>query len=522
MTLKRPLTSSTHRYLIRISLSVLLLLAWNSRADVSLPAIFSDHMVLQADVAARVWGWAAPGEQVSVTIGNKTQSAIADAAGKWTVKLKSLKSLRTSAQPGTLMVKGATNTLVVHDVLVGEVWLGSGQSNMEWPVKQAKNFPLEQTRAEFPQIRMFIVQRHPSTNALDDVTGRWEVCTSNTVGNFSAALYFFGRELHQALKRPVGLIHSSWGGTPIQPWMPLETLQAYPGYAALLERKQKEIVAWPVREKQILASIRAWEAEAASATNKTMRPKPWNPGPPDSGQYLPTGLYNGMIHPLIGYALRGVVWYQGESNANDGSAGAVDYTDLQGRMIAGWRAAWAMPKLPFLFVQLPNWNNPGDASKCGWAFFREAQAGNLNIPHTGMAVTIDIGEADSIHPRNKQDVGHRLAMCALADVYRRNNLASGPHYAQHKVRGAEIILSFRHTDGGMVAKGGDLKSFVVAGADRKWHPAKALIAGGRVVVSAPEVTAPLAVRYAWADNPDCNLYNGAGLPAAPFRTDDWE
>jgi sialate O-acetylesterase len=185
-------------------------------------------------------------------------------------------------------------------------------------------------------------------------------------------LYFFGRELHQTLKQPVGLIHSSWGGTPIQPWMPLAALRAYPGYAALLERKQKEIAAWPERERQILAAIRAWEAEAA--TNPPMKLKPWNPGPPDSGQYLPANLYNGMIHPLIGYALRGVVWYQGESNADGGAAGAADYADLQGRMIAGWRAAWAKPKLPFLFVQLPNWNNPGDASKCSWAFFREGQA----------------------------------------------------------------------------------------------------------------------------------------------------
>lgn len=487
-------------------------------ADVRLPAILSDHMVLQGGERLPVWGWAVPGEKVRVQIGGQTLIAIADGGGKWQVELDPLK---TGAKL-TLTVDSG-NFITVRDVLVGEVWLGSGQSNMGLRVSGANDFAGEKARADQPEIRMFTVTSKTSPMPLADCQGAWQVCGSNTVGNFSAALYFFGRELHKRLQVPVGLIHSSWGGTPIHPWMPLDVLQAYPGYAALLERKKRELAAWPAREKQLQADLRAWElADDAAKTAHTPEPvKPWNPGPPDSGQYLPAQLYNAMIHPLIPYRLRGVVWYQGESNAGGGAAGAADYTDLQSRLIAGWRQAWGAGDLPFYYVQLPNWNNDADQAGTSWAYFREGQANVLRVPHTGMAVTLDIGEANNIHPKNKQETGRRLALLALAETYHLPVVCAGPQFAGCETNGAELTILFTHTDGGLVARGGSLTGFAVAGSDGKWHAAAARIAGDAVVVSAAEVPAPVAARYGWANNPTVNLYNGSGLPAGPFRTDHW-
>ena len=487
-------------------------------ADVRLPAIFSDHMVLQAEGPVSVWGWASPGERVSVSIAGQTQTANADASGKWRVTFSPLERTSTAA---TLTVKGR-NTLVVEDVLVGQVWLGSGQSNMELLVRRAKGFTREQADAKFPEIRMFTVKKAASTNELSDVTGSWSVCSSNTVGNFSATLYFFGRELHLQLRQPVGLIHSSWGGTPIQTWMPRDAIQSSPHHVAMLERKRQELAAWPERERQIQASIRAWEAEAAAGTNKNLRAKPGNPGRPDASQSMPTRLYNGMIHPLVGYRIGGVLWYQGEANARAGETGATVYADLQTRLITGWRMVWGVPDLPFLFVQLPNFDDPRDSTGTSWAFFREAQARTLAVPNTGMAVTIDIGEANDIHPKNKQDVGQRLALLALGDVYKAKPSARSPMFRRQTIQGNEVQLKFSDAEGGLVARGGKVTGFVVAGADQKWLPATARIKGDGVVVSSTEIEVPIAVRYGWADNPECSLYNRAGLPVAPFRTDSWK
>jgi sialate O-acetylesterase len=481
-------------------------------ANLKLPALFTDHMVLQSGEPVPVWGWASPGEKISVEIGGQKFATAADANGEWRVRLKPL----TTGAHLTLTVRGA-NTMVVNDVLAGEVWLGSGQSNMGLRVREANNFDAEKAAADFPEIRMFTVAAKASTNAQDDCRGSWQVCNSNTIGNFSAALYFFGREIHKQLKVPVGLIHSSWGGTPIQPWMPLSVLTNYPGYAALLERKKNEIVTWPAREKQIQADIQAWEvADAvAKAAHQPEPLKPWMPGSPDSGHYMPGQLYNAMIHPLIRYRIRGAVWYQGEANAGGGAAGAADYTDLQSRMIAGWRQAWSIGDFPFYFVQLPNYSNDS------WAFFREGQASILKVPNTGMAVTIDIGDAANIHPKNKQEAGRRLALIALANVYLQPVVFQGPQFAKAEAAGAVLKIYFQHTDGGLLAQAGALKSFTITGADKKWHPADATIAGDTVMVSSRKVPVPVAVRYDWAGNPDGNLYNGAGLPTMPFRTDRW-
>jgi len=481
-------------------------------ADVKLPALISDHMVLQSGEPVQLWGWAKPGEAVSVEIGGQHLTTLADANGNWRVMLEPLK---TGARL-TLTVQG-TNKVVIRDVLAGEVWLGSGQSNMGLQVKSANNFEAEQAAADLPDIRMFTVAAHSSATPIEDCKGSWQVCNSNTLGNFSAALYFFGREIHQRLTVPVGLINASWGGTPIQPWMPFAVLKTYPGYAALLDRKQKEIAAWPARKKQIQTDLKAWEIADAAAkhANQPEPVKPWMPGSPDSGQYMPGQLYNAMIHPLIRYRIRGAIWYQGEANAGGGAAGATDYTDLQSRMIAGWRQVWGFGDFPFYFVQLPNYQNDS------WAFFREGQANILKVTNTGMAVTIDIGEANNIHPKNKQEAGRRLGLIALANAYHQTVVFQGPQFVKTGTSGGALNIYFQHAEGGLVARDGALKGFAIAGADKKWHPAAAAVGGDVVRVSSPDVLVPVAVRYDWSGNPDGNLYNGAGLPAMPFRTDRW-
>lgn len=485
--------------------------------DVRLPAILSDHMVLQAGLPVSVWGWADPAEEVTVSIGGRTERTVANAAGKWEVKLPALEQ---TPAPATLTVSGR-NTLKVEDVLIGEVWLGSGQSNMQLPVSRSKDFPKEKVNARFPAIRMFTVGSRASEKPGDDVKGSWEVCSPETVARFSATLYFFGREVHQHLRVPVGLVNVSWGGTPIQSWMPLDSLKASPNHDALMERKKQEIAAWPERSRQIQAAIRAWEEEAAKGTKSNMRMKPGNPGPPDSVHYLPGRLYNGMIHPLIGYRMRGVLWYQGEANARDGATGAAFYADLQPRLFASWRSAWGVPDLPFLFVQLPNYDDAIDPTKVSWAYFREAQSRALSVSNTGMAVTIDLGEAGDIHPKNKQDVGHRLASIALADVYHLDMPSRGPVFHQKTLEGGEVRLSFSHSEGGLMARGNEVSGFLIAGADREWYPAAARVEGGDIVVSSPKIRTPVEVRYGWANNPECNIYNRAGLPLVPFRTDSW-
>jgi sialate O-acetylesterase len=486
-------------------------------ADVRLPAIFSDHLVLQAEAPLKIWGWADPAEAITVTIAGQTQTTTADAAGEWQVVLTPLPG---SAVPATLTVRGR-NQVTVGDVLLGEVWLGSGQSNMELKTKQAQNFGQEQAGANFPQIRQFTVRRNARPDAVAEVQGEWQVCSPSTVGEFSAVLYYFGRELHQELRRPVGLINSSWGATPIQTWMPLEAVQSAPGYAAFLEKKAREVAQWPEQERRILEGIRAWETETAKTPGQPKRPKPWNPGPPNAGQQMPAGNYQGMIHSLSRFRLRGLLWYQGENNARDGAAGAAEYADLLTRLITSWRAAWARPDLPFLFVQLPNFTEPRDPTGVSWAWFREAQARVLATPHTGMAVTIDVGEPDQIHPRNKQAVGHRLALLALADVYQRDVAAHGPLFERYWVQGDAIHLAFKNAAGGLVPKGDQVSGFVIAGADRTWHPATVRMEGEHLVLSSLAVPAPVAARYGWVNNPACNLYNRADLPLVPFRTDSW-
>ena len=494
------------------------------QAELKLPAVIGDHMVLQQRQRNLIWGQDTAGTKVTVSFAGRSLSTTTGADGRWSVTLAALPA---NATPQTLAIIGSTRR-EIQDVLIGEVWLCSGQSNMQLGIDQAQDGAKEIAAANFPNIRLLLVPNSGKPEPQLDQSGAWKVCTPENVAQggwsgFSAAGYFFGRELHHNLNVPVGLIEATWGGTPIQPWMPLGALKAYPGYAALMDRKQKEIAGWPAREKQLEADIKSWELATAQAeaAHQAVPPKPWNPGPPDSEQYMPAQLYNAMIHPLVNFRIRGVLWYQGEANAGEGLSGARDYTDLQSRMIAGWRRDWGLGNFPFFFVQLPNWINNDDRSQTSWAYFREGQARVLKSPNTCMAVTIDIGDPEDIHPKNKQEVGRRLALLALKNVYHQRVVCQGPEYRKDKSKGPKLKIYFHHTDGGLVVHGGKLNGFVIAGADRQWHSADARIEGDTIFVSSKEVPQPVAARYDWANDPEGNLYNGAGLPAMPFRTDNW-
>ncbi|MFM8620013.1 MAG: sialate O-acetylesterase [Opitutaceae bacterium] len=478
------------------------------RADVRLPAIFSDHLVLQRDVAVPVWGWADPGEKVSVAFGGRTVESVAGADGSWMAKIG---PLTATATPGTLAVKGR-NEIVIHDVLVGEVWLGSGQSNMAMTVSRSADFPAEQPAAKFATIRMFKEESARAASPQREGKGKWVICTPETVGNFSAALYFFGREIHRSIGTPVGLINSSVGGTPIESWIAEAAQRAAPelkGFFAGAD-KPREVSAEERRAYE--ASLAKWE-EAVKAGKKTKGKAPRRPQDPAEVANRKSdigGLFNGKIAPLIPYALRGLLWYQGEANTFPGKA---DFYEAQLRLLVNdWRARWG-GEIPFAWAQLPNFTGTGR----DWPAVREAMRNTLALPRTGMAITIDVGEANDIHPTNKQEVGRRLALWALGAVYRREVPAvSGPLPNGHEARDGAITVRFQHANGGLVAKDGALRGFEIAGADGKWVPAESRIAGDNVTVSSSAVPKPAAVRYAWANLPEVSLYNGAGLPASPF------
>ncbi len=653
------------------------------QAEIKPASMFSDHMVLQRNLPIPIWGTAAPGETVTVTLGADKQALKAGPDGKWMVRL--------APQPATinltLTIEGsATATPVVFkDVLIGEVWVCSGQSNMEFPVARALNGLKEASEANYPQLRLFQVDHVTPSAPQTSVAGQWRVCNPATIKTFSAVGYFFGRELQSYLNVPVGLIHTSWGGTPAEAWTRLGVLQADPDYAEIVKRraqvfspeyaaKQEEFKKisenWTKQIDQLLtapgkpgvdwfksdAVLKDWQPIEASGTwevkanlkmdgvvwyrkvvevpaemasqettlslgavddldftwvNGTLvghtgkdTPSFWmvsrfykvpagtlKPGPNvimvrviDHGgggglvglpgemtlstasgasislagtwqywieknlglrpemlgklQNTASVLYDGMIAPIIPYGIRGAIWYQGESNASR----AWQYRKLFPDMIRNWRQDWGQGDFPFYFVQLANFRKRlAEPAESDWPELREAQLKTLSLPNTGMAVTIDIGDGDDIHPINKQDVGKRLALWALAQDYgvkvpdgflgtlpvlkshfQKPIVHSGPLYKSMKVEGATVRLAFTHVGGGLKIKGnGPLKGFAVAGADKKFVWAEARLSDNTVVVRNVNVPNPVAVRYNWADNPEGNLYNAEGLPASPFRTDDW-
>ncbi len=457
-----------------------------------------------------------------MTLGGQTKSATAAADGKWSVRLDALQA----GGPLQLQAKGDKNTVTVSDVLVGEVWLCSGQSNMEMSVWGVANKDAEIAAAKYPQIRMYFIDHVPAKEPQAQRKGHWAVCSPQSVGNFSAAAYFFGRELHKQLNVPVGLINSSWGGTPVQTWTSIKAHEAVPELKPMVAdlRRQEQSYASGQMKAQYEKRLADWEkaAAAAKASGKPFKDqKPRQPEDPALSPWAPAALYNGMIAPLAPYAIRGATWYQGESNA-----GSPIYGIQLTALIANWRDDWKQGDFPFLFVQLPNYmdrqTQPSE-SVGGWPLEREQFLKMLDtVKNTGMAVTIDIGEAENIHPKNKQDVGRRLAQWALAKTYGKDVVASGPLYKSSRQEDGKIVVEFNY-GGGLAACDGDkLTGFAIAGADKKFVWADAQIVGDTVVVSSPEVASPVAVRYAWANNPPCNLINKAGLPASPFRSDDWK
>lgn len=500
-------------------LALFSLAGFSGRADVRLPAIFSDHMVLERDVPVPVWGWAAPGESVTVSIAGQTQTTTADNAGYWKIKLHEM----SAANSLTLTVSGH-NTIVVRDVLVGEVWLASGQSNMQLSVNDVWEAAKEKASATNQQIRMFTVARRPATTPQAECQGEWAVCSPETVGHFSAAAYFFGRELQQKLGVPVGLVHSSWGGTPIEAWTSMERQQAEPRLEPVMKFWEKTL-AVPydpaTAQAEYVKALEQWTNNVAKlkTEGKPIPPKPQLREDPRLFKNYPANLFNGMIAPIIPYAIRGAIWYQGENNTANNLARL--YSVQLPLLIQDWRQRWDEGDFPFAWVQLPNFQAPAKAPVeiNNWSVVREAMLQSLAVTNTGMAITMDVGDPKNIHPKNKQAVGHRLALWALADVYGQPGPSSGPLPTGWQFDGGQVVVSFSHTDGGLVAHGGELKGFAITGADHHWVYAQARIQGNQVIVTSPEVKAPVAVRYDWATNPDGNLFNGAGLPASPFRTD---
>lgn len=497
--------------IVRKSVVLLLLFPCSVLADVSLPAIFSDNMVLQRQIAISVWGNADANEEITIELDTQRVTITADAGGTWQIHLGPM----DAGGPYQLTVRGK-NVITFNNVMVGEVWVCSGQSNMAWSVRRSQNAEEEIKAADYPNIRLFTVKRSATQRPTKDVEGMWSVCDTSSVGNFSAVAYYFGRRLHKTLNMPIGLINTSWGGTPAEAWTSLPALQVIPEYAPLGKRWAEHIAAYPEAQKIFQTRIAVWRANTDSLRALGQR-RPRAPRGPNH-PHRPSVLYNGMIAPLVPYGIRGAIWYQGESNAGR----AYQYRALFPAMIQNWRSSWGQGAFPFFFVQLANFRqvkeNPEESA---WAELREAQLMALSLPNTDMAVAIDIGEADDIHPKNKQDVGLRLALGAEAMVYGMDQPHSGPIYRSMTVEEGKIRLRFDHAYGGLKAKGNMLKGFAIAGQDSKFVWAEAKIDGDDVLVWSKDVQQPVAVRYAWADNPICNLYNGADLPASPFRTDDW-
>ncbi len=634
-------------------LFIFIITTLSSFADVTLPKLFADHIVLQRDKPIAIWGWANANEKVTVSLNKQTKTINAGSDGKWLLKLDAEKA----GGPYVMTIK-AGNTIIISDVLIGEVWVCSGQSNMEFTVRSSVNADKEMAAANYPMIHHFLVAKDVSAKPLDDIkAGDWKVCSPETVGDFTAVGFYFARELYNKLKVPIGLIHTSWGGTHSETWtsreafensdefknmiagMPnlnLDSLskvrskaiteklqQIQPGFGNAVNEDEFKNAdydnsKWPLMQlpglweskgldgvdgivwfrKEIMVApedagkaatielstiddndityvngVKVGSTNAYNAKRKYAIPAgvlkagkniiavrvedtgggggiygdsadlkltvddkaqslvgQWffqvaslakvntSVGPND----YPTLLFNAMLYPLIPYTMQGVIWYQGESNAGR----AYQYRKAFPLMIEDWRKHWNEGNFPFYFVQLASFNADKGDSKNGstWAELREAQTMTLSLPNTGMAVTTDIGTSNDIHPKDKQDVGKRLAAVALHDVYKNNHGEyMGPMYQSMKVEGNKIVLSFTHTGGGLVAKDSALKGFEIAGDDKQFYPAKASIQNNKIIVYADEVSKPAAVHFGWKDDAkDDNLYNKEGFPASPFRTDNWK
>ncbi len=498
------------------------LLGAPASADVSLNNMFGDHMVLQQGIKNKVWGKADPGEAVTVTFAGQRHAATAGPDGSWHVFLDPVAEY---GGPHVLIVKGK-NEVSFQDVLVGEVWVCSGQSNMQWSVNQSNDADLEKVAAKFPTIRLVSVPQTGTQEPQWNFGGKWQVCSPETVGDFSAVGYFFGRQLQQTLGVPVGLVDNAWGGSAAEAWVKRDKLAAHASLKALHERWKKTEDGLEAAKAEFATAHAAWkvESEKAKAEDKKVPPEPKNPESQMTGNQRPGNIHAGVLSPSIGYGIRGVIWYQGESNAGR----AHQYRTLFPFMIASWREEWGIGDFPFYWVQLADYRaekaEPGESD---WAELREAQTMTMKaLPNTGEAVIIDIGEGKDIHPKNKQDVARRLARWALTETYKLPGIVCrSPVYRNMEKDGTMLVLSFEGMSDIKDWRPFDVAEpvgFTIAGADRKFVPATAVILkDGRIAVSSDAVTEPVAVRYAWADNPVCNMYSAAGLPLTPFRTDDF-
>ncbi|MEI6950319.1 sialate O-acetylesterase [Paraflavisolibacter sp. H34] len=483
-------------------------------AQVKLPSLIADHMVLQQKSNAALWGWAQPGEKVTITTSWNRQSttATADATGKWTASVPTAKA----GGPYTITFR-ASNELTVSDVLLGEVWLASGQSNMEFFVTKTASssytgvpdYQQEIKEANFPLIRQIDVPNKVADTPQQNFTGTWKVCSPQTADTFSAVAYFFARKVHRETGYPVGIINATWGGTPAEAWTKRSVLQGDKDFQTILDRYDENVKKYPEANAAYRQALENWRADTSRSKGAQPRP-PVGPNHNNS----PAKLYNGMIAPLQPYSLKGVIWYQGENNAER----AYQYRRLFPAMIRNWRDDFKNAKLPFYFVQISPHRSQNPE-------IREAQLMTYrSVPYTGMAVTTDNGDSLDIHPRNKKLVGERLSLWALKNEYgKKDRIVSGPLYKSLKIEGNKALIEFDFTGGGLVAQGGgDLNEFTIAGADQNFVPAQAVIEGNKVVVWSEAVAAPVAVRFAWRNVPKPNLFNKAGLPASPFRTDSWK
>jgi len=482
---------------------VLLLSAVSSHADVRLPKILASHMVVQRDLPVHVWGWAVPGEKVTVGFRGESKAAITSELGLWSIYL----SPGVAGGPFQLTVQG-NNAITLDDVLVGDVWLASGQSNMEFALRYTSTAATDLPKATNPHIRLMMVNKvyadYPQTD-LDGVS--WTASTPESAKEFSAVAWYFAREIEQRENVPVGVIDSTWGGTIAEAWTSLTALgedaALAPVFAArghMTDAEVNELLEGKVRNRLI--------AEAKTQG----KPEPQFPWHPPLNMWGPALLYNAMIAPLTPFPIRGVIWYQGESNSR--GARAVMYQRLFRTLIEDWRQRWQIGDFPFLFVQLANFTSVPEED---WATIREAQRRALELRNTGMAVTIDIGNPNNVHPTDKLTVGMRLALAARAIVYEEHLEYSGPMYRQITPEGSTVRVWFDHADG-LEGKGGALTGFEVAGEDSKFFPAEAKLDGNTVVLSSASVASPVAARYGWANSPECHLYNSAGLPASPFTS----
>ncbi len=502
----------------KITLFILLMVSV-THADIKLPSILGSHMVIQQNTVIKIWGWAEAGEKINVrgSWQKSGASTMADEKGEWITVINS----PSAGGPYEILIEGK-NKIVLQDILAGEVWVASGQSNMAMALRRCENAEAEITAADYPDIRLFHVERIHNEKPQDDCTGSWVKCTPQSVGDFSAVAYYFGRKLHKELDLPVGLISSSKGGSPAEAWMSIEGLKNASLLSELEEMWHKWQQEFPEAEETYQKKYKIWLTEKKQAEKKD-KPEPKEPRKPIAYNMItkphrrPGALYNAMIVPLLHFKVKGVIWYQGENNVDR----PVQYRKLFPALIESWRADRQQKDMSFYYAQIAPFRYTGEEKAA--SLLREAQTMAMTVPNTGMAVTADIGNIDDIHPKNKKDVGERLALWALAKTYDNDKIVcSGPLYRSMQIENSSIRISFDYAKTGLARKGDSLTHFRIAGKDQKFYPANAIIEGSAILVSSQKVANPVAVRYGWHIATMPNLYNREGLPAVPFRTDDWD